>query len=146
MRCATLFLIAIAAAAEPKIKLNGIQVSPGDFTLTGKWAAQRIVVTGRLADGGVRDMTGAARFKSSNRKIAVVSNGGLVTPVSDGDAFIDVSAGGKRQKLHVTVRDSRAVTATFRNDVRPLLGKLGCNATGCHGAVRGKGGLKLSLF
>jgi hypothetical protein len=146
MRCGTLFLIAIAAAAEPKIKLNGIQVAPGDFTLTGKWAAQRIVVTGRLADGGVRDMTGAARFKSSNRKIAVVSNGGLVTPVSDGDTFIDVSAGGKRQKLHVTVRDSRAVTATFLNDVRPLLGKLGCNATGCHGAVRGKGGLKLSLF
>src|SRR5215471_20828077 len=139
MRCTALLLFAVAvAAAGPKLKLAGIQVAPGDFTLTSKWAGQRIVVTVRLADGGVRDMTGAAQFKSSNRKIAVVSNGGLVTPVSDGDAFIEVSAGGKRQKLHVTVRDSRAVTATFLNDVRPLLGKLGCSATACHGAGRGK--------
>src|SRR5262249_61865463 len=101
MRCTALLLFAIAvAAAEGKLKLAGIQVAPGDFTLTGKWAAQRIVVTGRLADGGVRDMTGAAQFKSSNRKIAVVSNGGLVTPVSDGGGVIDGSAGGEGQKMH----------------------------------------------
>ena len=34
---------------------------------------------------------------------------------------------------------------SFRNDVLPVLTKVGCNSGGCHGALAGKGGLKLSL-
>jgi hypothetical protein len=34
----------------------------------------------------------------------------------------------------------------FRNDVLPILSKSGCNSGGCHGALAGKGGFKLSLF
>ena len=42
---------------------------------------------------------------------------------------------------------SHAETAiTFRNDVLPVLSKAGCNSGGCHGALAGKGGFKLSLF
>lgn len=45
---------------------------------------------------------------------------------------------------------SRAASAedavpNFRNDVQPVLAKLGCNAGACHGALAGKGGFKLSL-
>src|SRR5436190_7376124 len=35
---------------------------------------------------------------------------------------------------------------SFRNDVLPILSKAGCNTGGCHGALAGKGGFKLSLF
>ncbi len=35
---------------------------------------------------------------------------------------------------------------TFRNDVLPILSKAGCNTGGCHGALAGKGGFRLSLF
>jgi hypothetical protein len=35
---------------------------------------------------------------------------------------------------------------SFRNDVLPILSKSGCNSGGCHGALAGKGGFKLSLF
>ncbi len=35
---------------------------------------------------------------------------------------------------------------SFRNDVRPILSKAGCNSGGCHGALAGKGGFRLSLF
>jgi hypothetical protein len=35
---------------------------------------------------------------------------------------------------------------SFRNDVLPVLSKAGCNSGGCHGALAGKGGFKLSLF
>lgn len=35
---------------------------------------------------------------------------------------------------------------SFRNDVEPLLTKLGCNQGACHGAQHGKGGFKLSLL
>ena len=35
---------------------------------------------------------------------------------------------------------------SFRNDVLPILSKAGCNGGGCHGALAGKGGFRLSLF
>ena len=34
---------------------------------------------------------------------------------------------------------------SFRNDVLPVLSKVGCNGGGCHGALAGKGGFRLSL-
>lgn len=39
-----------------------------------------------------------------------------------------------------------AEPVSFRNDVLPILSKAGCNAGGCHGALAGKGGFRLSLF
>ncbi len=38
-----------------------------------------------------------------------------------------------------------APSPSFRNDVMPLLSKLGCNAGTCHGNANGKAGFKLSL-
>ena len=35
---------------------------------------------------------------------------------------------------------------SFRNDVLPVLSKANCNGGGCHGALAGKGGFRLSLF
>src|SRR5262249_52176301 len=34
---------------------------------------------------------------------------------------------------------------SFRNQVIPMMTKIGCNSGACHGALAGKGGLKLSL-
>lgn len=38
-----------------------------------------------------------------------------------------------------------ASTISFRHDVLPILSKAGCNGGGCHGAIAGKGGFRLSL-
>lgn len=35
---------------------------------------------------------------------------------------------------------------SFRQDVLPIFSKAGCNSGGCHGALAGKGGFRLSLF
>ena len=35
---------------------------------------------------------------------------------------------------------------SFRHEVLPILSKAGCNGGGCHGALAGKGGFRLSLF
>ena len=35
---------------------------------------------------------------------------------------------------------------SFRNDVVPIFSKASCNSGGCHGALAGKGGFRLSLF
>src|ERR1035441_9084344 len=161
-------LTVLAFAKEPKLKLTWIQAAPGDFVLAGKWASQRIVVTGKLADGSLdegaaqgrkrivvtgkladgslHDVTGQTRFKSSNSRVAAASKAGVVTPVAGGEANIELNANGKKQKLHVTVKLSRTQSAAFATEVRPLLSKLGCNTAQCHGAARGKGGLRLSLF
>src|SRR6266545_7457964 len=105
MRRAALFLIALSALGkEPKLKLTWIQAAPGDFALAGKWASQRIVVTGKAADGSLHDVTAQTQFKSSNSKVAAVAKTGLVTPVADGEANIEVKVNGKKQKLHVTVK------------------------------------------
>ncbi|MFK7766032.1 MAG: DUF1549 domain-containing protein [Mariniblastus sp.] len=41
--------------------------------------------------------------------------------------------------------NEKANHAQFTSDVLPILSKLGCNSGACHGALAGKGGLKLSL-
>jgi len=42
--------------------------------------------------------------------------------------------------------DGEEKPVSFNNDVMPLLDKLGCNATDCHGSVKGQGGFQLSMF
>jgi hypothetical protein len=41
---------------------------------------------------------------------------------------------------------ARAAEPSFTLDVMPILSKAGCNGGGCHGAMAGKGGFRLSLF
>ncbi|SPE27264.1 conserved exported hypothetical protein [Candidatus Sulfopaludibacter sp. SbA3] len=144
---ALLLLIPILVFGKDSVpRLRSIQVAPGDFALIGRWASQRILVTGQLAAGGIRDVTGQTQFKSANGKIAKVGKSGIVTPVADGETTISLSVGGQKQKLHVTVRDSRQNLASFLQTVEPLLANQGCNSAQCHGAAGGKGSLKLSLF
>ena len=48
--------------------------------------------------------------------------------------------------LLLSLTSQAAETVSFRNDVMPIFAKAGCNSGGCHGALAGKGGFKLSLF
>lgn len=41
---------------------------------------------------------------------------------------------------------ARADEPSFERDVIPILSKAGCNGGGCHGAIAGKAGFRLSLF
>src|SRR5207302_4930186 len=47
--------------------------------------------------------------------------------------------------VSVKVKVSGAADWSFSNHVIPALTKNGCNSGGCHGALAGKGGMKLSL-
>jgi hypothetical protein len=148
---------------KPSPKPSPISVEPAQFELVGKWAAQRLLVTGQLPDGTSRDLTSKAQFTSANPQIAAVSKAGIVTPRSDGETTIKVVVpasalavaasrakqappASPRATVQVSVKDSRSTAASFTNQIRPVLARLGCNATECHGAQRGQGGLKLSLF
>src|ERR1039457_3445011 len=89
-------LTVLAFAKEPKLKLTWIQAAPGDFVLAGKWVSQRIVVTGKLADGSLHDVTGQTRFKSSNSRVAAVSKAGALL------ISLTVLAFAKEPKLKLT--------------------------------------------
>ena len=67
--------------------------------------------------------------------------------MADGTDELVVRAGSARARVPVEVSGvSRPRTVSFRNEVEPVLTKLGCNQGACHGSQHGKGGFKLSLL
>src|SRR5262249_58158253 len=71
----------------------------------------------------------------------------MVRPVADGATEMKVEFGGKAVTVKVSVKDAKAEQPiSFKLDVMPVFMKWGCNAGACHGAARGKDGVRLSLF
>ena len=53
---------------------------------------------------------------------------------------------GQRASASLDVKDYSTITPlSFRNDVLPVMTKMGCNSGPCHGAAAGKNGFKLTL-
>jgi hypothetical protein len=135
--------MALAAASA---LAEDLRLLPADTTLTGPHASQRLVVL--ITDQGkpVGDRTGQAKFTSSNPAVAAVDASGTVKAVGDGEAVITATHDGKQTTAKVRVtRTKDAFEWSFRNHVVPVLTRAGCNSGACHGALAGKGGLKLSL-
>jgi hypothetical protein len=140
--CAVLVISLLAAsavsAAEPKL-------FPADIPLTGPHASQRLLVIAE-DNGTSADRTATAKFASSNPAVASVSESGVVSAVGDGEAIITATLDGKPTTAKVKVTKTKEpFTWSFRNHVIPLLTRAGCNSGACHGALAGKGGMKLSL-
>jgi hypothetical protein len=123
-----------------------LKILPAEITLTGPHASQRLIVLAEASGKHVADLTTRAKFASSNPKIASVDEAGVVRASGDGEAVITASQGGRRVTARVKVQKVKAPFAwSFRNHVIPMMTKIGCNSGACHGALAGKGGLKLSL-
>jgi hypothetical protein len=121
-------------------------VQPETITLSGSHAHQQLVVTGRYADGAVRDLTGVCDATSEAPAIASIDETRFVTPKKNGSTAIVVKAAGKSVRIPVMVKDLDKQQATsFRNEVIAALNVGGCNAGACHGTPSGKNGFKLSL-
>src|SRR5262245_25942398 len=137
----TLFGLPGARAAAAELK-----ILPADVALTGPHASQRLAVlsaTGGRIDG---DVTEKVKFTSSNPAVAKVDGDGTVRAAGDGEAVITATDGKGEATAKVRVAKAKEPAAwSFRNHVIPLMTKVGCNSGACHGALAGKGGLKLSL-
>lgn len=104
-----------------------------------------VYVTAELPDGSRRDVTGEARFTSSDACVRA-SSGGALLAAGDGSARVTASFGGREVSVPVQVRRSAAPRLlSFRYDVLPVLSRSGCNQGSCHGNAEGKGGIRLSL-
>jgi hypothetical protein len=123
-----------------------IRIMPAEIHLSGPHASQRLIVLEEQGGAIVGDVTGKATFKSSNPAVATIGSDGVVRPVADGDAEIIGTYQGHKAAARVKVgKVKEPFTYSFRNHVIPVLTRLGCNSGACHGALAGKGGLKLSL-
>src|SRR6185503_14366596 len=76
----------------------------------------------------------------------IVDANGEVRPFADGQTTVTATGNGRTAAATVRVKDSQApYTWSFRNDVIPVMTKVGCNQGACHGALAGKNGFKLTL-
>ena len=117
---------------------DSIQISrPDDYA--------QIVLTARLAGGASVDVTRMAQWRIEG-EIGHVSDGGRVTPESDGAGKLVAELGGKSVEVPLNVTGFSAdYVPDFIRDVAPVISKAGCNAGTCHGSKDGKNGFKLSL-
>lgn len=150
----TLALMAPASAQEPPaISLAGLQrvtVESGrgktGIALIGPESWQQLIVTGHFANKSF-DLTRTATYTATPAGIVQIDANGLVTPLKEGEATLQVKAGNQQASVKVTVAQMHAEAAvSFEAHIVPILTRLGCNTGGCHGKTGGQNGFALSLF
>src|SRR5438552_7681430 len=119
-------------------------VEPATLTLSGPRAMQQLVVTGRYADGSLRDLTPLCDISAD--PVVVLAKGGFVLAAKDGSGALTVKAGAQTARVPVTVKDfDKPKQVSFRHELVAVLNVGGCNQGACHGTPSGKNGFKLSL-
>ncbi|MBM79703.1 MAG: hypothetical protein CMJ78_03800, partial [Planctomycetaceae bacterium] len=132
----------IAGVAFARVAIAELGVSPAKVVIDSPESTVQVLVSD---DSG--DRTRAARYKTANPKVAVVSKIGRILPVGDGKTEIVIRDGAKSIKVPVEVKSyQQPVPISFEHQVVPIFSKAGCNSGGCHGKAEGQNGFKLSIF
>ena len=140
-------LMGILATAVMPADVGTLLVDPPSLKLEGSSSRRLLLVELVNASGDTVDLTRPARYRSMNPAVATVDDRGLTRGVSDGETSIVIEANNASRTIPVRVEGSKENHAfNFENDVIPILSKLGCNASGCHGKAEGQNGFKLSVF
>jgi len=153
MRCHTFLGFLLGAclfstsARAAEVAVQEVTADPTTVQLRGPGARYSLLVHGKTADGRVIDLTGKAKFRSEKPGLAIVSEGGEIRSVADGDGQVSIEAAGKTLTVAVKVEGAAEPRRIhFENDIVPLLSRFGCNMSGCHGKAEGQNGFKLSVF
>jgi len=127
-------------------QIISLRIEPAEINLSGKAASQRVLVLARGPDGIDRDVSSQAHLRLSNAKVARLEEPTSIIALSEGKAMLTAEAGRRRAGASIqTTETEREKSVTFARDVVGIFTKLGCNGSGCHGSVKGRGGFKLSL-
>jgi hypothetical protein len=139
-------ILGLSLFCSSLVRGEEFSIQPPALTLIGLHSNQRLIVL-ETDDGKViGDRSERAKFSSSNPVVATVDEFGVVRPVGDGEATVTAAIEGKLATIKVIVSKAKQTQPRgFRNHVIPLLTSFGCNSGACHGALAGKGGMKLSL-
>src|SRR2546426_9771070 len=101
------FLVLAVVCCGMLSAAGNLKILPGSIELTGPEARHQLLVEADLSDHQ-EDLTRKAQWKSSNLNVATVDAGGLVSPVSDGEATITGSAEGSTVTATVRVKNAKA--------------------------------------
>lgn len=124
---------------------KSIDVLPAAIKLNGPRSMQQVIVTGKYADGTVRDLTPFAELKPSNPAMVSISEG-MVRGIANGAGTLQINVGNQTASVPLTVdKVTDFVPVSFNNDVIAGLNVGGCNMGACHGTPSGKNGFRLSL-
>src|SRR5262245_43668341 len=142
--------VPVRLSANDRVKIIGqptsLVVQPGSVTLSGPRSLQQLVVTGKYADGSVRDLTPFATVSADSADVVIVEENLFLRPAKNGTANLAIQAGGQTVRLPVTVRAiDKPQPVSFRHELIAALNVGGCNMGACHGTPSGKNGFKLSL-
>lgn len=143
----------VSAAEQPSErdaiigKPVSLTVFPESIALTGPRSAQQLVVTGRYADGTLRDLTKFCEWRIEPTNVCEVRPDGYLVPKADGTASVTVQVVDQIVRIPVNVQGAVAQEPVgFRRQVMGVLNVSGCNAGSCHGIPSGRGGFRLSLW
>ena len=126
--------------------LPSIRLIPPQTTLWGTGASQQFRVVEKFKNGVERDITSDTRFSLANSQLATVSNDGHVRALANGTTILKAKILGQIVRAEVrTEASQQKKPLSFKREIGGVLTKSGCNNTDCHGGVKGKGGLKLSI-
>ena len=143
-------LVACLLSAAPLLaqdKPAELVVEPKIVQLRGPQSVWSLLVTGKMSDGKLVDLTHAAAYQSLNPSIVKISSHGVLRGVADGKTEITIESAGKSAKVQVDVQGSKEQRSYhFETDIEPLLNRFGCNSSGCHGNSSGQNGFKFSVF
>lgn len=144
--CPARILAAKRQAPPPAIKPVRLTVQPSEIILNGSDDLHGILVTAITAEGNTYDVTARSQFTSKAPKVVDVSTNGLCQLLTDGQAEIEVTFGGKTGKVAVQAKQAGSHRPpSYRQDILPILTRTGCNSGGCHGKMAGQNGFRLSL-
>jgi hypothetical protein len=119
-----------------------LRIYPPEILLSGPNRTHQLLVV--WEDGGRVVGLPQATFRSSNPQLTQIGPTGRVTVTGTGQATITAIVGDQQVEVKLTAA-ANASGWSFRHHVLPTLTRTGCNSGACHGALAGKGGLKLSL-
>ena len=134
-------------SAPAKEAITELTADPAAVRLDGPGEVFGLLVHGQTSSGRLLDLTREAKFSAKPAELLAVSPAGVLSGRKDGQAIVEVQAGGRTVKVAVTITNSHAARRfNFEDDIQPLLSRFTCNSSGCHGKAEGQNGFKLSVF
>lgn len=142
--------LALSAIALTGIASTGVgaelRVYPPEVTLSGLARGQQLIVVEEENGRVIRDHTPLATYSSSHPTVVQADAQGRLSATGNGVATVTAVVKGQSATARVRVAGfGKAADWNLRNHVIPVLTRAGCNSGACHGALAGKGGMKLSL-
>ena len=124
-----------------------LRLFPGTVTLWGARASQQFVVLGQSANGLEQDVTSTVHFSLSDAEKGEIERSGKFVARRSGEVMLTAEVAGRSAKAVIRIEEAeRPRPLTFAREIEGILTKRGCNDATCHGGVKGRGGLRLSVY